>query len=155
MQIDILVYLNQANRFSDTPLTVAEYLRLTKGIVSKSISELHKKGYIEKSKDLTDGRVQHLKLTPAGVELLPRIEPSIILSSYLNSLTNNDVVGINEVLLSLLNGIQKHHGQRSFGVCNACRFHVKQTVKFALCDLTKEKLQLDEWQLICREFDKS
>lgn len=153
VQIDVLVYLSQCNRFSDTLLTVAQYLRLTKGTVSKSITALHKKGYIEKHKDTKDKRIQHLKLTAAGADILSNIEPSVMLSNYLNSITKSDVAGIDQVLLRLLNGIQKHHGKRLFGVCKSCRFHVEQSAEYALCDLTKEQLKIDEWQLICREFD--
>jgi len=154
VQIDVLVYLNQCNRFSDTPLTVAEYLRLTKGTVSKSITELHKKGYVEKHKDLDDGRIQHLKLSPSGVDLVSKIEPSVMLSNYLKGLVPEEIEAIDQTLTKLLSGVQKHHANRAFGVCSGCRFHVTKTPEYSFCELTKEPLKSQEWQLICREFDK-
>ena len=64
VQLEALVYLSMANRYSDTPLGVAEYLGITKGTASQTIKALVDLGLIDKVSDGSDGRVVHCTLTP-------------------------------------------------------------------------------------------
>ena len=69
----ILDYLANCSSHSDTPMAVAEYLSLTKGTVSQSISVLERKGYLNKTPDSTDKRVVHLNLSLMGQQLLAEL----------------------------------------------------------------------------------
>ena len=70
VHMQVLDYLQRANRFSDTPLAVGEYLGLTKGNISQRLNVLENLDLIRKTADEYDGRVVHLRVTSAGKRLL-------------------------------------------------------------------------------------
>ena len=57
VQWTILHYLRQANRYSNTPQALGEYLGLTKGTVSQSLKRLEARGWVKRVADARDGRV--------------------------------------------------------------------------------------------------
>lgn len=62
----VLEYLANCNQYSNTHSAVAEYLGLTKGMVSQTIQILEKKHYLFKTVSDKDVRVVHLALTENG-----------------------------------------------------------------------------------------
>ena len=58
-----LIYLSQANRYSNTPQALTEYLGLTKGTVSQSLLLLDRRGLVERYEDDVDRRVVRLRLS--------------------------------------------------------------------------------------------
>ena len=66
VQLEVLRFLTQCNRYSDTPQAVTEFLGLTKGTVSQTIKVLEQKGLLGKQDDVTDKRLVHLKPTLKG-----------------------------------------------------------------------------------------
>lgn len=51
VQLKTLTHLSMANRYSDTPIGVAEYLGITKGSVSQTIKALEDRRLLEKAPD--------------------------------------------------------------------------------------------------------
>ena len=51
VHLEAMLFLNQANRFSNTPQSLAEFLGLTKGTVSQSLLLLDRRGLIERYED--------------------------------------------------------------------------------------------------------
>ena len=68
VHVHALVYLTRANRYSNTPQAMAEYLGLTKGTMSQSLLLLDRRGLIERYQDDLDRRV---------VRLVTILKPSI------------------------------------------------------------------------------
>jgi DNA-binding MarR family transcriptional regulator len=152
VQMDALHYLAICNRYSDTPLAVAEYLGLTKGTVSQTLNVLVAKGLIVKSGDQRDKRVVHLVVTAAGQQLLDRSVPSPSLRAGCENLSETDHARVLKNLQMLLLICQKANGSRVFGPCHSCRHNQVRTDGGQRCGLTQEPLSTEDTQRICREF---
>ena len=71
----VLAYLARANRYSDIPIAVAEYLGITRGTVSQTLAVLERKGLIAKEGDERHGkRDQYEKLF--SINYLDNFDPS-------------------------------------------------------------------------------
>src|SRR5438046_10143253 len=77
VQLQALIYLSKANRYSNTPQALAQYLGLTKGTVSQTLLLLDRRGLIERFEDDIDRRVVRLRLSSAGERLLSEVEPTL------------------------------------------------------------------------------
>lgn len=149
VQWTILHYLRRANRYSNTPQALGDYLGLTKGTVSQSLKRLEERGWIRRQTDPRDARVARLALTRSG---LAQVDDSI------DAEWRNAVAGLpaaqrgaaEAALKQLLGEWQQARGYRSFGVCNSCRHFVAGTDMHS-CGLTGEGLSADDSLRICRE----
>ena len=66
----------KANRYSNTPQALADYLGLTKGTVSQTLLLLDRRGLIERFEDDIDRRVVRLRLSAAGEQFLYESQPA-------------------------------------------------------------------------------
>ena len=151
VQFEVLDYLSQCNRFSDTPMAVTEYLRQTKGTVSQTLKVLEKYELITKMPDSADKRVVHLHLTDKGKELITTVQPSSILRSLEGDSSLIDVELINKQLKHLLFNLQYKNDLKAFGQCKFCQHNVAVNEGGFFCNLTKQALSDTEVELICRE----
>lgn len=76
VHLQVLNYLSRCNKFSDTPAALTNYLGMTRGTVSQTLSLLEKKNYIKKTADINDRRVVHLQLMPEGQTVLEKAKPA-------------------------------------------------------------------------------
>ena len=106
-----LWYLRQANRFSDNPLSVAEYLRLTKGNVSQRLNLLEQKRLVRKAADAADRRRVHLEVTKRGLSVLKKNYPP---GSWPAETDGSLETGLDQ----LLRGMVARNGGRTFGQCS-------------------------------------
>lgn len=151
VHLQALIYLEQANRYSNTPQALGEYLGLTKGTVSQSILVLARKKLVTRQADERDGRVVRLMLTERGQALLKEFN---LAGAWREALQPASPARINSaavVLKQVLSGLQKLSGKRSFGVCAACQHNQRLGPRTYLCGLTLEKLSSPEVRKICRE----
>src|SRR5688572_13397288 len=74
VHLQALVYLHRANRYSNTPQALAEFLQLTKGTVSQSLLLLDRRGLIERYEDEVDRRVVRLRLSPSGEQVVSEVQ---------------------------------------------------------------------------------
>jgi DNA-binding MarR family transcriptional regulator len=151
VQLEALHYLAICNRYSDTPLAVAEYLGLTKGTVSQTLQVLEAKGLITKIGDLEDKRLVHLKVTPAGRRLLEEAIPAPLLRLAGARLSAEEQAQVVAGMKVLLMACQAANQNKSFGVCHTCRHHVRDAAGGRSCGLLRQPLTSDEALLICRE----
>lgn len=147
VQLEALYYLSRANRYSVTTLTVAEALALTKGTTSQTLKTLVEKGFVERRSDKDDGRVVHHDLTSIGLRIVAECYPV----SALESLCEDRVLNLNEVLTELLRSLQVEQGRVAFGVCKGCKYF-SQAATGGTCGVTKEPLSKRDCLKICREF---
>lgn len=153
IQFEALHYLSICNRYSDTPMSVTEYLGQTKGSVSQTLKVLEKKGLIVKTVDSDDKRVAHMAVSKEGRQLVNGLLPSPLLQSASDFLGAQNIAQINASLSTLLRTVQRANNFKSFGQCASCRHNIKSRTGDYFCGLTKEPLTKTETKLICREHE--
>lgn len=147
----IVLYLAHANRYSNTPLAVADYLGLTKGTVSQSLILLENKGLLARAADARDGRVVRLVLTEAGRSLARAVEDESV--ARLAEAGRGLPEGLLDALTDVLRRLQLAEGRRSFGQCRTCRHHLEEAPGRWRCGLTGEALTVEDGECICREHE--
>ncbi len=148
VQLEVLVYLSVANRYSDTAVAIGEYLGVTKGTTSQTIRALERRGLVRRDADASDGRVQHCQLTEKGAQIAEAAHPA----SFLGGLPIRHQRQTLAAALEVLRALQEGGGFRSFGQCRSCR-HFLRDGKAAQCGLTGEPLSDEETTQICREHE--
>jgi len=146
----ILEYLAQCNKFSNTPAAITEYLGLTKGTVSQSIQILVRKGYIEKRTDPDDLRVVHLTLTEAGQQLVENFSSIELFDHIDRKIAAEKFTTIEDALVKTLTALQQANQSKSFGLCKTCQ-HFAEIDSHYHCKLTELPLTPAETEKICRE----
>lgn len=152
VHIEALSYLSRCNRYSDTPAAVTEFLGATKGTVSQSLQVLEKKGLIEKTRDLRDKRIQHLRITDGGKNVLSTMVPPPLFHEALLMVQDKTDHNLSDDLTVLLKSLQVSHGSRSFGACYSCAFFNSHE-GLHQCGLTREPLSEEDSRQICREHE--
>jgi DNA-binding MarR family transcriptional regulator len=150
VHLQALMYLREANRYSNTPQALAEYLGSTKGTVSQSLLVLYRRGLLERHADERDGRVVRLRLSRRGEKLVATEGLDAVWEKALAGLPQADVVAARRVLQAALLNLQRAGGSRSFGVCRTCVQFRRESAGFR-CGLTGEDLSEDDSRHICRE----
>jgi DNA-binding MarR family transcriptional regulator len=150
VHLQALHYLSVCNRYSNTPAALTEYLGLTKGTVSQTLTLLEGKGLIEKEGSSTDRRVTHLRLTEQGRAVVKGLLPPALFSRALEGLPDRGA-GLEASLSGLLRTLLVTHGQPSFGVCASCRHFQREAAGRFRCALTREPLSRADSALVCRE----
>ena len=153
VQIEALNYLSHCNRYSNSPVAVADFLGLTKGTVSQTLTVLELAGLIEKRPDAKDRRVVHLELTGPGRRVLAQCVPPKSLVAAIDVLDDGEQKALIESLSGILRALQKANGLRSFGVCESCRHHSIRSNGIRHCNLTGEGLSPADSEKICREHE--
>ncbi|MBL4684756.1 MAG: MarR family transcriptional regulator [Nannocystaceae bacterium] len=150
VQLEALVFLSMANRYSDTPASLTEYFGLTKGTVSQTLKVLERDGLIEKRPDDSDGRVQHCGVTKRGQEIAAEAFPAPLFTDV----PAREDAALTRALEQLLRRLQQRNALRSFGQCRGCRlFEARGTG--GRCGLTHELLSKLDTQKICREHEEA
>ena len=146
-----LLFLEQANRFSNTPQALAEYLGLTKGTVSQSLLLLDRRGLIERYQDEIDKRVVRLRLSSQGEAFLSETNPAGLWQTATREISANRVRYSVSVLRTILYEIQNFSGGPAFGVCNTCVYCQRKSQRIHHCTWFGERLSGPETRKICRE----
>lgn len=149
VQLAMLGYLRDANRYSNMPQCLAEYLGLTKGTVSQSLKILEERGWVLRQPDGADRRVVRLTLSEAGLKALERADDDAwrIAAQHLPA---NERERLRSLLTRLLSSWQQERNGKTFGVCRTCR-HFRQGESSHQCGLTGEALSEADSEQICRE----
>lgn len=150
IQLQVLAYLAQANRYSDIPIAVAEYFGITRGTVSQTLGVLERKGLVRKVADLKNRRRVHLQLTPTGWKLLED-SWATRLSAALEDNPACDPETLEAGLRGLLMALQVQNNHQAFNVCRHC-VHFQTEGAGHRCGLTGEPLTVEESRKICREW---
>lgn len=149
VQLAILGYLRDANRYSNLPQGLAEYLGLTKGTVSQSLKLLEERGWVLRQSDDADRRLVRLALTAAGREVLDHaVEDSW--QTAAQHLPASEQENLRALLTRLLASWQQERQGKTFGVCRTCR-HFRPGEPVHQCGLTGEALSEADSAQICRE----
>ncbi len=120
-QWEALRYLGRANRFSNSPGALTQYLGATKGTVSQTVIALEKKGLINKSPRPEEKRSVTLSLTEPGEAMLAR-DPWRRLAAAIDKLKPKTRKRFAKALRELLQAELSRGSFKSFGVCRSCRW---------------------------------
>jgi DNA-binding MarR family transcriptional regulator len=150
VHLQALIYLRDANRYSNTPQALAEYLGSTKGTVSQSLLWLYRRGLIERRPDERDGRVVRLGLSPEALAVLNQGGEDEAFAAA-GTISDKEVNELLEILTRLLRAMQTQRGGRSFGVCQTCAHFMREGSRRFRCGLTGEELSREDSLKICRE----
>lgn len=146
-----LLFLDRANRYSNTLAGLADYLGLTKGTVSKSVALLEHAGHLRRTPDIDDRRVQHLTLTHSGEDLVERLLAHLRLGDIARCMGMPQSEQATQMLRHVLSTCQRLNQRRAFGICRGCRHH-RRTPSGGFCELTQQPLDDDQSERLCREF---
>lgn len=153
IHLQVMHYLSQCNRYSDTPLAVTKYFGTTKGTISQTILVLTKKGLVKKTVDSDDRRIVHLGLTAKASKMLNVMHESIDLRQLLNSVGLENIDITEQALKKILINLQKANDHYSFGECFTCRHFQKEASNNYRCGLTQEPLKEPVIIKICVEHE--
>jgi len=120
-QWEALRYLGRANRFSNSPSALTQYLGATKGTVSQTLIALEKKGLVTKAPRPEEKRSVALSLTEPGEAMLRR-DPWERLEAEIANLGPKTHKRFAKALRELLQAELSRGNFKSFGVCRSCRF---------------------------------
>lgn len=149
IHLQVLAYLDVANRYSDLPIAVAEYFGITRGTVSQTVALLERRGLIRKRPDARHGKRIHLELTSAGRAVLAGSWPERLDAALAASGVSG--AGLDDSLRALLGALQHLNRNQAFGVCHRCA-HFRRDEGGYRCGLTGEPLEAGQTDKVCREW---
>jgi MarR family transcriptional repressor of emrRAB len=150
VHLQALIYLSKANRYSNTPQALAEYLGLTKGTVSQTLLLLDRRGLIERFEDDIDRRVVRLRLSAAGERLLYESQPALAWQNATRNISPNRIRNAVSALREALVTLQEDNEGKTFGVCQSCTWCQKLSQRIYRCGQMGDRLSGPETRRICR-----
>jgi DNA-binding MarR family transcriptional regulator len=156
-QWEALRYLDRANRFSNSPGALTQYLGATKGTISQTLMSLERKGYVAKAERPGEKRSLVLTLTAKGRDVLLR-DPWRGLQSAAEELGGKTRRRMGKGLRELLLQELKRGQHKSFGFCASCRYfrekgRDRDPEGPHLCMLLGQPLTIADSERICVEHE--
>ena len=149
VHLQSLIYLSKANRYSNTPQALAQYLGLTKGTVSQTLLLLDRRGLIERFEDDIDRRVVRLRLSSAGERLLYEAEPMLAWQNATRNISPNRIRNAVSALREALLTLQEDNEGSAFGTCGGCAFSHKLSQRIYRCGQMGDRLSGPETRKLC------
>jgi DNA-binding MarR family transcriptional regulator len=153
VHLQSLIYLSKANRYSNTPQALAEYLGLTKGTVSQTLLLLDRRGLIERFEDDIDRRVVRLRLSSAGERLLYESQPALAWQNATRNISPNRIRNATSALREALATLQEDNEGTVFGVCGSCSWCQKLSQRIYRCGRMGDRLSGPETRKLCRIYE--
>lgn len=150
VHLQVLEYLSRCNKLSDTPAALTNYLGMTRGTVSQTLSLLESKGYVKKTADMKDRRVIHLHITEQGQHILEQAKPAELFIKATALLEKKEEISeLSIAFEKALTALQKANNSQSFGICRTCHYFT-DTENGQLCGLSKQPLTEPDKEKICQ-----
>ena len=150
VHLHALIYLSKANRYSNTPQALADYLGLTKGTVSQTLLLLDRRGLIERFEDDIDRRVVRLRLSSAGEQLLAESQPALAWQNATRNISPNRIRNATSALREALVTLQVDNEAAVFGGCSTCSWCQKLSQRIYRCGQMGDRLSGPETRKLCR-----
>jgi DNA-binding MarR family transcriptional regulator len=150
VHVQALIYVARANRYSNTPQALAEYLGLTKGTISQTLLLLDRRGLIERFEDDVDRRVVRLRLSSAGERLLYEAQPALPWQNATRNISPNRVRNAVSALREALVTLQQDNEGTTFGDCQTCTWCQKLSQRIYRCGRMGDRMSGPETRKICR-----
>ncbi len=149
VHVEALVYLSKANRYSNTPQALAEYVGITKGTVSQSLLLLDRRGLIERYQDDLDRRVVRLRLSQTGEQFLYDNQPQHSWQQATRNISPNRIRNAVSALREALTTLQQDNEGSPFGSCQGCQHFERLSARAYRCGLMGDRLSGPETRRIC------
>jgi DNA-binding MarR family transcriptional regulator len=149
VQVQALIYLSKANRYSNTPQALTDFLGLTKGTVSQTLLLLDRRGLIERYQDDVDRRVVRLRLSSAGEQFLAEAQPALPWQNATRNISPNRIRNAVSALRETLVQMQEDNEGSVFGMCNNCDYCQKLSQRVYRCGLMGDRISGPETRKIC------
>jgi len=149
VHVEALVYLSTANRYSNTPQALGEYLGLTKGTISQSLLLLDRRGLLERYQDDIDRRVVRLRLSQAGEQFLYDAEPQSAWLQATRNISPNRIRNAVSALRETLTTFQADNDGQPLGTCVSCRHFERLSARAYRCGLMGDRLSGPETRKLC------
>ena len=149
VHLHALLYLSKANRYSNTPQALAEYLGITKGTASQSLLLLDRRGLIERYQDDVDRRVVRLRLSAAGEQFLYDAQPAQAWQQATRNISPNRIRNAVSALREALTTMQEDAEGTQFGNCPGCNYFQRLSPRAFRCGLMGDRLSGPETRRIC------
>lgn len=149
VHVQALTYLARANRYSNTPQAMAEYLGLTKGTMSQSLLLLDRRGLIERYQDDLDRRVVRLRLSQSGDAFIAESQPQLAWQHATRNISPNRIRNAVSALRETLTTFQEDNEGRAFGTCHGCQHFERLSTRAYRCGLMGDRLSGPEAKRIC------
>jgi len=153
VHVQALIYLTKANRYSNTPQALADYLGLTKGTVSQTLLVLDRRGLIERYQDDVDRRVVRLRLSSDGEQFLTDNQPTLAWQNATRNISPNRIRNAVSALREALTQLQEDNEGATFGVCHNCSWCQKLSQRIYRCGRMGDRLSGPETRRICRIYE--
>jgi MarR family transcriptional regulator, negative regulator of the multidrug operon emrRAB len=153
VHLQALMYLARANRYSNTPQALAEYLGLTKGTVSQTLLLLDRRGLVERFEDDIDRRVVRLRLSTVGEQFLSDSQPTLSWANATRNISPNRIRNAVSALREALTQLQLDNEGSTFGACNSCRQCQRLSQRVSRCGLMGDRISGPETRKICWFFE--
>jgi MarR family transcriptional repressor of emrRAB len=150
VHLQALIYISKANRYSNTPQALADYLGLTKGTVSQTLLLLDRRGLIERFEDDIDRRVVRLRLSSSGERLLNESQPALAWQNATRNISPNRIRNATSALREALITLQEDNEGTTFGACQSCTWCQKLSQRIYRCGRMGDRLSGPETRKICR-----
>src|SRR5450759_166825 len=149
VHIHALLCLYKANRYSNTPQALANYLGITKGTASQSLMLLDRRGLIERYEDDVDRRVVRLRLSNAGEQFLYEAQPAQQWQQATRNISPNRVRNAVSALREALMTLQEDNEGTQFGTCPGCEHFERLSARASRCGLMGDRLSGPDTRRIC------
>jgi MarR family transcriptional regulator, negative regulator of the multidrug operon emrRAB len=153
VHLQALIYVSKANRYSNTPQALADYLGVTKGTVSQTLLLLDRRGLIERFEDDIDRRVVRLRLSSAGEQFLAESQPALAWQNATRNISPNRIRNATSALREALVTLQVDNEGTVFGECNTCSWCQKLSQRIYRCGRMGDRLSGPETRKICRIYE--
>src|SRR5258707_6810397 len=120
VHLQALTYISKANRYSNTPQALADYLGLTKGTVSQTLLLLDRRGLIERFEHDIARRVVRLRLSSPGERYLAESQPALAWQNATRNISPNRIRNATSALREALMTLQEDNEGTTFGACQTC-----------------------------------
>ena len=150
VHLHALIYLAKANRYSNTPQALADYLGLTKGTVSQTLLLLDRRGLIERFEDDVDRRVVRLRLSSAGERFLADAQPALAWQNATRNISPNRIRNATSALREALSTMIEDNEGKVFGECSSCAWCQKLSQRIYRCGRMGDRLSGPETRKLCR-----
>ena len=145
-----LMFLAKANRYSNTPQALAEYLGLTKGTVSQTLLLLDRRGLIERFEDEIDRRVVRLRLSSAGEQFLADSQPALPWQNATRNISPGRIRNATSALREALSTMVEDNEGKVFGECSTCASCQKLSQRIYRCGQMGDRISGPETRKLCR-----
>ena len=149
VHVEALMYLSRANRYSNTPQALAEYLGITKGTASQSLLLLDRRGLIERYQDDLDRRVVRLRLSTTGEQWIYDSQPQNGWHQATRNISPNRIRNAVSALRETLSTFQQDNEGSAFGTCTSCQHFEKLSARAYRCGVMGDRLSGPETRKIC------